>query len=171
MRVGDDRQSLGERVFSLLFPDGASLIRGLAVGADREALKAAMGDGGAEAGFNLTWSYPVDDPHGSGRQVHITARMSGDRVSGLTARVISRDRMDVDASWRLCKEKLDSAWGQPSRQLGGALVLSWRHPASEPNRPFSASTRGSRFQNDAKENILEFVYEGDRDAEARIGAR
>jgi hypothetical protein len=171
MRVGDDRQSLGERVFSLLFPDGATLIRGVPVGADREALKVAMGGDGAESGHNLAWSYPVDDPHGSGRQVRITARMSGDRVSGLTARVISRDRMDVDATWRLCKEKLDSAWGQPSRQVGGALVLSWRHPAAAPLRPFAASTRGSRFQNDAKENILEFVYEGDHDADKRLGAR
>jgi hypothetical protein len=161
MRVGDDRQSLGERVFSLLFPEGASLIRGVAVGAERAVLTAAMGEGAAAQGVNLAWTFPVDDPHGSGRQVQVVARMSGNRVNGLTARLVSRDRMDVDATWRLCKEQLDRAWGQPARQVGGALVLSWRHPASAPERPFPSSTRGSRFQNEAKENVLELIYEAD----------
>lgn len=147
MRAGSDRFELGEKVFSTLFPEGTGFLRGHRVGAEIGTLVAAEGPPTPGA---TSWSFPLDDPFGNERRLTLTAQVVGGRVTALSARLLSKDKLDLDSAWRLIKDHLDKNHGAAGKVVGQLLTFSWQHPGEVPS-----VTLASRFRNEQGENVLD----------------
>lgn len=131
MRKGEDRHQVGAEVFELLFPEGAPLVRGLALGSDAAEVEARLGPSTAGSSpYERTWA--VDDPHGNQRRVVVSVAMrlalplGRTRAEMVTARWLSADRLDIDSAWTKVREHLERLHGRPDKEVGNVLKLIWR---------------------------------------------
>ncbi|MCB9682312.1 MAG: hypothetical protein H6733_12670 [Alphaproteobacteria bacterium] len=149
MRPGQDRHTFADEIFALLFPDGAAVPRGIALGATMDSVSAREGQG-TPGGGAWRYDFPVDDPHGHGRRVEVKVHVQVDRVTILTACVYSANKIDVDAPYRVIRDHLDACYGKPGKQVGSVLTFVYQVPGELPGVMSIC-----RFKDAQQENVLE----------------
>jgi hypothetical protein len=150
MRAGGDRFEIGEQVFQMLFPEGATSLLGIGLGVPVDTVTARYGQP-SRPGNPAVWDLAVEDPGGQNRRIEVAVHISNTRTGAVSARFYSRDRMDIDTAWRLVKEHLDRCHGAPAKEVGGVLAFVWTHAVDN----VAATTRGSRFKDQSLENALQ----------------
>ncbi|MFM2163098.1 MAG: hypothetical protein RLZZ383_2610 [Pseudomonadota bacterium] len=152
MRLGADRGEVGAATFATWFGEGEGCPLGVLPGASMAAARERWGEPVRLADGHHVYAFPVDDPAGNQRRLELHLRPSGATVSGTRARLISRDRMDLDAAWRPIKEHLDRVHGAPAREVGPVLVFAWRSREG-------FVVRASRYRADNGDQLLEVLTE------------
>lgn len=165
MRLGSDRHELGDVVFGMLFPDGVARVRGARVGEPLDALVAREGAPARSEGNQVSWALPVEDPAGHGRALHLWGTRIQDKVVTLQARLVSRNRIDIDAAWRPVKDHLDARHGAPAKQVTGVLKLVW----TVAGEPHPTVISGCRFRLDDGSHVLDLVQTLADGASIRVG--
>ncbi len=152
MRLGADRGEVGAATFATWFGEGEGCPLGIAPGASMAVARAQLGESARAADGHEVYAFSVDDPAGNQRRLELHIRPSASVVAGTRARLISRDRMDLDAAWRPIKEHLDRVHGAPSREVGPVLVFAWRSREG-------FVVRASRYRAENGDQLLEVLTE------------
>lgn len=132
MRRGQDRHSVADHVVELLFPSGSGHVLDLPVGTPVAEIEDRMGAPRHEGGA-LVYDLPIDDPNDDGRRIELRVHQTVGRAQIVTVLVLSRNRLDIDAPYRLLRKHLDKAWGKPDKSMGGVLTFRWTVKGEHPS--------------------------------------